>query len=157
MQAIQCDKSNHSHFRFQRFFLNVSAGHWKLCGGQRVACGVLIAHLYQKKLSLQIVLFTWPLQQIMFDWRQNRPSTVFTSWGKTDTTVLQRWLDSAFLLSYPNLFLKSDIRIRSESCFGWNHTVRIRKLSEDQKCIMMHNMHFCVVSILPCLFLCLTA
>jgi len=38
-----------------------------------------------------------------------------------------------FLLSDPDpiLFLKNDIRIRSESCLGWNHTIRIRKLSES--------------------------
>jgi len=38
----------------------------------------------------------------------------------------QRWSDSGFSLSDPILFLKNDIRIRSESCFGWNHTIRIR-------------------------------
>jgi len=32
--------------------------------------------------------------------------------------TFQRWLDSGFLLSDPILFLKNDIRIRSESCFG---------------------------------------
>ena len=32
--------------------------------------------------------------------------------------LLQRWSDSGFLLSNPILFLKNDIRIRSESCFG---------------------------------------
>jgi len=35
----------------------------------------------------------------------------------------QRWSDSVFLLSDPILFLKNYIRIRSESCFGWNHTI----------------------------------
>jgi len=39
--------------------------------------------------------------------------------------------DSGFSLSDPILFVKNDIRIRSESCFGWNHTIRIRKLSES--------------------------
>ena len=34
-----------------------------------------------------------------------------------------------FLLSDRILFLKN--YIRSESCFGWNHTIRIRKLSES--------------------------
>jgi len=43
----------------------------------------------------------------------------------------QRWLDSGFLLSDPILFLKNDIRIRSESCFGWNHLICIRKLSKS--------------------------
>ena len=43
----------------------------------------------------------------------------------------QRWSDSGFLLSDPILFLKNDTRIRSESCFGRNHTIRIRKLSES--------------------------
>ena len=42
-----------------------------------------------------------------------------------------RWSDSGFSLSDPILFLKNDIRIRSESCFGWNHTIRIWKLSES--------------------------
>jgi len=45
--------------------------------------------------------------------------------------MLQRWSDSVFLLSDPILFLKNDIRIRSESCFGWKHTIRIRKLSKS--------------------------
>ena len=35
------------------------------------------------------------------------------------------------LLSNPILFLTNDIRIRSESCYGWNHTIRIRKLSKS--------------------------
>jgi len=43
----------------------------------------------------------------------------------------QRLSDSGFLLSDPILFLKNHIRIRSESWFGWNHTIRIRKLSES--------------------------
>jgi len=30
----------------------------------------------------------------------------------------QRWLDSGFLLSDPILFLKNDIHIQSQSCFG---------------------------------------
>jgi len=45
--------------------------------------------------------------------------------------LCQRWSDSDFSLSDPILFLKNDIRIRSESCSGWNHTIRIRKLSES--------------------------
>jgi len=44
---------------------------------------------------------------------------------------VQRWSDCVFLLSDPILFLKNDIRMRSESCFGWNHTTRFRKLSES--------------------------
>ena len=43
----------------------------------------------------------------------------------------QRWSDSGFLLSDPILFWKNDIRIRPESCFGWNHTIHIWKLSES--------------------------
>jgi len=43
----------------------------------------------------------------------------------------QRWSDSDFLLSDPILILKNDISIRSESCFGWNHTIRIWKLTES--------------------------
>jgi len=42
-----------------------------------------------------------------------------------------RLSDRVFLLSDPILFLKNDIRFRSESCFGWNHTIRIRKQSES--------------------------
>jgi len=48
-----------------------------------------------------------------------------------EQTVRQRWSDSGFSLSDPTVFSKNDIRIRSESCFGWNHTIRIRKLSES--------------------------
>jgi len=33
-----------------------------------------------------------------------------------------------FLLSDPILFLKNVIPIRSESCFGWNHTIRVQKV-----------------------------
>jgi len=40
--------------------------------------------------------------------------------------VHQRWSDSGFSLSDPILFLKNVIRFRSESCFGWNHTIRMR-------------------------------
>jgi len=36
-----------------------------------------------------------------------------------------------FSLSDVILFLKNDIRIRSKSCFGWNHTIRIWKLSKS--------------------------
>jgi len=43
----------------------------------------------------------------------------------------QRWSDSGFVLSDPILFLKNDIHIRSKSCFGWKHTIRIQKLSES--------------------------
>jgi len=61
--------------------------------------------------------------------------------------VYQRWSDSGFLLSDLILFLKNDIRIRSESCFGWNHTIRIRKLSEGVlRCITYI---FCAVTYLP--------
>jgi len=59
----------------------------------------------------------------------------------------QRWSDSGFLLSDPILFLKNDIRIWSESCLGWNHTIRIRKLSESV--LWCTTYIFCVVSILP--------
>jgi len=45
--------------------------------------------------------------------------------------VQQRWSESVFLLSDPILFLKNYIRIRSESCFAWNHTIHIRKLSKS--------------------------
>jgi len=31
----------------------------------------------------------------------------------------------------PIPFLKNDIHIRSEPCFGWNHTIRFWKLSES--------------------------
>jgi len=43
----------------------------------------------------------------------------------------QRWSDNGFLLSDPILFLKNNIHIRSDSCFGWNHTIRIWKLCES--------------------------
>ena len=49
-------------------------------------------------------------------------------------SLCQIWSDSGFFLSDPILFLKNDIRIRSESCFGLNHTIR--------KCIVMHKIHF---------------
>jgi len=55
----------------------------------------------------------------------------------------QRWSYSVFFLSDPILFLKNVIHIRSESWFGWHRAIRIRK------CIMIHDKHFCVVSILP--------
>ena len=43
----------------------------------------------------------------------------------------QRWSDSGYSLSDPILFLKNDIRIQSESGYGWNHIIRIWKLSEN--------------------------
>jgi len=54
----------------------------------------------------------------------------------------QRWSDSGFFLSDPILFLKNDIRIRSESCFGLNHTICIRKLSES---ILRCTAYICVL------------
>ena len=44
-------------------------------------------------------------------------------------TCAAEMIGSGFSLSRPILFLKNDIR--SESCFGWNHTIRFRKLSES--------------------------
>ena len=65
-------------------------------------------------------------------------------WFAKFLTSHQRWSDSGFSLSDPNLFSKNDIRIRSESCFGWNHTIRIRKLSE--------NVLWCTTYILCCAY-----
>ena len=50
-----------------------------------------------------------------------------------------------FLLSNFALFSANDIHIRSESCFGWHHTIRNRKLSKRaslvvQKWTRMHRM-----------------
>jgi len=59
-------------------------------------------------------------------------------------TSWQRWSDSGILLSGPILFLKNDIRIRSESCFGWNHTVRIQKLSESVLRCTVYIFAFCL-------------
>jgi len=50
---------------------------------------------------------------------------------KMRATAWQRWSDNGYSQSDPILFLKNDIRIRSESCFGKNHTIRLRKLSES--------------------------
>jgi len=58
-------------------------------------------------------------------------------WTRTNTgcvmryCMVQTWSDKGFLPSDPILFFKNDIRIRSESCFGWNHIIRFRKLSES--------------------------
>jgi len=49
----------------------------------------------------------------------------------------QRWRDGVFLLYDPIQFLKNDIRIQSESCFGWNHTIRVRKLSKSSSEMIM--------------------
>ena len=46
-------------------------------------------------------------------------------------SAAQWWSDKVFLLSDPILFVKNDIRIRSESGFGWNHVIHIRKLSKS--------------------------
>ena len=43
--------------------------------------------------------------------------------GEVRTAAHQRWLESGFLLSDLILFLKYYIRIRYESCFGWNHLI----------------------------------
>jgi len=50
----------------------------------------------------------------------------------------------SFLLSDPILFLKNDIHIQSESCFDWNHTIRIRKLSESVLCYTTHIFVLCL-------------
>ena len=79
----------------------------------------------QKNRPLTMLSFTvqsighWPLHSLTILDDDNR------------MVVQHRWLDSVFLLSDPILFLKNDIRIRSDSCFGWNHAIRIRKLSES--------------------------
>ena len=57
---------------------------------------------------------------------------------------IQRWSDSVFLVSDPILFLKNDIRNRSESCFGWNHTIHIRKLSESVSWSTTYFFVFCL-------------
>jgi len=59
----------------------------------------------------------------------------------------QRWSDSVLLPSDPILFLKNDIRIWSESCFGSKHTIR----SENYPKVYCDAQHtfFCAVYILP--------
>jgi len=58
------------------------------------------------------------------------------------SSKLQRWSDCGFLLSDRILFLKNDIRIRS--CFGWNHTIHIRKLSESVLCCTTYIFVLCL-------------
>jgi len=48
----------------------------------------------------------------------------------TDTGVRMPEMIGHFFTIRSYLFLKNDMRIRSESCFGWNQTSRIRKLSK---------------------------
>jgi len=43
-------------------------------------------------------------------------------WSSLPSPTSQRCSDSVFLLFDPILFLKNDIRIWSQSCFGWNNT-----------------------------------
>ena len=38
--------------------------------------------------SLVLHSWTWPLQPIMFKWRQNSPSTGIASWSRIDTTAV---------------------------------------------------------------------
>jgi len=38
---------------------------------------------------VRIVLVTWPLQSIVFKWRQNSLSTGCTSWRRRDTTWMR--------------------------------------------------------------------
>ena len=40
-------------------------------------------------LFLALHPYTWPLQPIVFKWRQNSPSTGFDSWSRTDTTWMR--------------------------------------------------------------------
>jgi len=40
-------------------------------------------------LFLALHSFTWPLQLILFKWRQNSPSTGFASWSTIDTTWMR--------------------------------------------------------------------
>jgi len=53
-------------------------------------------------------------------------------------------LDSGFLLSDPILCLKNDIRIQSKSCFGWNHTNCIQKLSWSVLCCTTYILGLCL-------------
>jgi len=75
-------------------------------------------------ISYKIYLETgYLIENLVIDWHSTTNMLELSTW--------QRWSDSGFLLSDPILFWKNDIRSRSESCFGWNHTIRIRKLSES--------------------------
>ena len=44
---------------------------------------------YPNQLSLHIVLATWPLQSIVFKWRQNTPNTGFAAWSRIDTAWMR--------------------------------------------------------------------
>jgi len=81
------------------------------------------------------------------------PSCASTSKEKPNTTIesleltiiWQRWADIDFfaIRSYP--VFKKGIRIQSDSCFDWNHAMRIRKLSESA----LWCTTYCALSILP--------
>jgi len=49
-------------------------------------------------LYLALHPYTWPLQPIVFKWRQNSPSTGFASWSRIDST----WMRCATLDKAPN-------------------------------------------------------
>jgi len=72
-------------------------------------------------------------QKIRSDVKTSETATLVTIYKKSflKSACQQRWSDSDFLLSDPILFLKNDIRIRSESFFAWSHTISVRKLSES--------------------------
>ena len=67
----------------------------------------------------------------LFDFHYEISLRVLQEWRYQKWSWYQRWSDSRFLLSDPILFLKNDICIQSEFCFGLNHTICIRYLSES--------------------------
>ena len=84
-------------------------------------------------LDLNYFSFTHPNPTYLPNYEFISPNNQFYQriWYVEYYSMHQRRPDSEFSLSDPILFLKNDIRFRSETCFCWNHTIGIRKLSES--------------------------
>ena len=71
--------------------LNLNSKHWTIkpkTWPQTLTISTDPKLLNPDRLSLRIVLVTWPLQSIVFKWRQNSPNIDFASWSRIDTTCL---------------------------------------------------------------------
>ena len=74
-------------------------------------------------LYLALHPYTWPLQPIVFKWRQNSPSTGFASWSRIDTTWMRcATLDLVMLINGKfDIPCKLDILRHLSTCLSQLH------------------------------------
>jgi len=95
MLSLKAIQKNHVNGRFcvenhnQKTYLKKFRGHSAPLTPWIRLCKPNHKLLNSNKLSLRIVLVTWPLQPIVFKWRQNSPSTCFASWSRIDPTWMR--------------------------------------------------------------------